>query len=178
MTVMQATYAILKGFLQKSAGTLDDLFNVVAGEYPLIKDAMVTVEVSRSMLRDDEVQRWFKAATLINEGTSKRLQYYVHKIEHGGSISGEILDEARVRSIYHLPPYDRTPSSILQRQASGLGTIMGVQSTKLNDFFKPVDTPMSIDLGEDLENLEDTPMAVVCVSRLPLRWERASYANT
>jgi len=175
---MQVTYAILKGFLQKSAGTLDDLFNVVAGEYPLIKDAMVMVEVSKSMLHDDEVQRWFKAATFVNEGTSKRLQYYVFKIEHGGSINGEILAEAQVRCIYHLPLYDCTPSSILQRQASGLSVVIGVHSTKLDDFFKPVDTPMSIDLGEDLENLEDTPMTVVCVSCLPLRWERASYANT
>jgi len=171
---MQKTYVILKKFMEKSTGTLDNLFNVLAKRYPLIKDAMVTVEVPRSMLSDGEVKKWFEAATAVNQGTSTRLRYCVFKIEHGGSIRGEFLADVRVRSIYYLPPYDRTPSSILQMQATGLSILMKMDCEKLNDFLKPVDTPMSIDLTGDLE---DTPMAVVCVLRLPRRWERTSYGN-
>jgi len=171
---MQKTYVILKKFINKSTGTLDDLFDVLAKKYPLIKDAMVTVEVPRSMLCDGEVKKWFEAATAVNKGTSTRLRYCVFKIEHGGSVSGGFLANVHVRSIYFLPPHDRTPSSILQMQATGLSILMNVNCNKLNDFLKPVDTPMSIDLTGDLE---DTPMAVVCVLRLPLRWERTSYGN-
>lgn len=113
MTILQKTYATLKWFINKPAPTLDGFFNEMAGKHPLIKDAIATVEVSKSVLHDDEVKKWFDAATPINSAFSDRVRYYLFKMERGGRVEEELLALTRVRCTYHLFPYSCTLSSIL-----------------------------------------------------------------